>query len=66
MRFAYGMKSDAQLVGAPGWLKTEHFDIQAKASDADVAAFNKLRGFDERNATCYSSSCNRCSKTGFN
>ena len=43
------MTSDAQLVDAPGWLKTEHFDIQAKASDADVAAFNKLRGFDERN-----------------
>jgi bla regulator protein BlaR1 len=49
VRFAYGMTSDAQLVDAPGWLKTEHFDIRAKASDVDVAAFNKLRGFDERN-----------------
>jgi uncharacterized protein (TIGR03435 family) len=48
VRFAYGTTSDAQIVDAPNWLKTEHFDIQAKASDADVAAFNKLRGFDER------------------
>jgi bla regulator protein blaR1 len=47
IKYAYGVKSDAQLVGAPGWLKTEHFDIEAKASDADVAAFNEL-GFEGR------------------
>lgn len=43
VRFAYGIKSNDQLVGAPSWLKTEYFDIQAKASDADAAAFEKLR-----------------------
>ena len=37
IKFAYGIKSDEQLVGAQSWLKTEHFDIQAKASAADIA-----------------------------
>ncbi len=46
--FAYGIKSDAQLVDAPGWLKTEHFDIQAKAGEPDIAEQEKL-GLDERN-----------------
>jgi bla regulator protein BlaR1 len=49
INYAYGIKSDDQLVGAPGWLKTEHFDIQAKLSDADVAAFYKLGSEDRRN-----------------
>jgi bla regulator protein blaR1 len=49
IRFAYGIKSDEQLVGAPNWLKSEHFDIQAKASDAEIAAFDKL-GFEEKMA----------------
>ena len=47
IKYAYGVKSDDQLVGAPGWLKMEHFDIQAKMSDADVAALYKL-GFEDR------------------
>ena len=42
IKFAYGIKSDDQLVGAPGWLKTEYFDIQAKGSEADDAAYDKL------------------------
>jgi bla regulator protein blaR1 len=42
IKFAYGIKSDDQLIGAPGWLKTEYFDIQAKGSEADDAAYNKL------------------------
>jgi uncharacterized protein (TIGR03435 family) len=46
IQLAYGIKSDDQLVGAPGWLRTEHFDIQAKASDAAIAAYDKL-GFEE-------------------
>jgi uncharacterized protein (TIGR03435 family) len=48
VKFAYGIKSDAQLVEAPHWMETEHFDIQGKVSDADAAAFYKLSGFDER------------------
>jgi uncharacterized protein (TIGR03435 family) len=47
VRFAYGIKSDAQLVDAPSWLLTEHFDIQAKASDAEIAAYDKL-GIEEQ------------------
>ena len=42
IKFAYGIKSDDQLIGAPGWLKTEYFDIQAKGSEADDAAYSKL------------------------
>jgi bla regulator protein BlaR1 len=49
IRFAYGIKTDDQLVGAPNWAKTEHFDIQAKASEADIAAFDKL-GFEAKMA----------------
>jgi uncharacterized protein (TIGR03435 family) len=47
VRFAYGIKSDAQLVDAPSWLLTERFDIQAKASDAEIAAYDKL-GIEEQ------------------
>lgn len=43
IKFAYGIKSEEQLVGGPGWLKTEYFDIQAKVSEADIAAFDKLK-----------------------
>ena len=42
IKFAYGIKSDEQLAGGPSWLKTEYFDIQAKASEADIAAWDKL------------------------
>jgi uncharacterized protein (TIGR03435 family) len=42
IKFAYGIKSEEQLAGGPSWIKTEYFDIQAKASEADVAAWDKL------------------------
>lgn len=42
IKFAYGIKSEDQLVGASGWMKSEYFDIQAKASDADIAVWDKL------------------------
>jgi uncharacterized protein (TIGR03435 family) len=42
IKFAYGTKSDDQVVGAPAWMSTEHFDIQAKAGDAEIAEFGKL------------------------
>jgi uncharacterized protein (TIGR03435 family) len=47
IKFAYGIKTDDQVVGGPGWMATESFDIQGKASEADVAAFDKL-GLDEK------------------
>jgi uncharacterized protein (TIGR03435 family) len=46
IKFAYGIKSDDQLVDPPSWLKTEHFDIQGKGSEADIVAFRKL-GFEK-------------------
>jgi bla regulator protein blaR1 len=46
IKFAYGIKSDEQIVDGPGWLKTEHFDIQGKGSEADIAAYRKL-GFEK-------------------
>jgi uncharacterized protein (TIGR03435 family) len=47
IKFAYGIKSDDQMVGVPGWMTSEYFDIQAKASEADIARFDKL-GFEEK------------------
>jgi hypothetical protein len=38
IQFAYGMKSDDQIVDAPKWLSTEFFDIEAKDPEADVQA----------------------------
>jgi len=43
---AYGVK-DNQVSGAPGWLDSEHYDIEAKPEDA--SADQKL-GPEERNA----------------
>jgi bla regulator protein BlaR1 len=42
IRFAYDLKSDAQLIGGPGWVGTERFDIEGKESQADIEAFAKL------------------------
>jgi uncharacterized protein (TIGR03435 family) len=40
--WAYYTKSDDQIVGGPSWMKTEFFDIEAKAADADIEAINKM------------------------
>ena len=42
IRFAYDAKSDEQVLNMPDWASSEHFDIDAKISDADVAAMKKL------------------------
>ena len=42
IRFAYEVKSDQQILNMPKWASSEHFDIDAKISDADVAALKKL------------------------
>jgi uncharacterized protein (TIGR03435 family) len=39
---AYNFRSDDQIIGLSGWMASAHFDIKAKASDADIAAFQKL------------------------
>ena len=39
---AYGLRSGDQVLGSPDWAKTERFDIQAKFSDTDMAAMQKM------------------------
>jgi bla regulator protein BlaR1 len=45
---AYGVK-DSQISGAPAWLDSEHYDIEAKPEDAMVEAQRKM-GEEERHA----------------
>lgn len=44
IRLAYRLTSslDDQFTGAPNWIKSERYDIQAKVSDSDVAELRKL------------------------
>jgi uncharacterized protein (TIGR03435 family) len=39
---AYGLRSENQVLGASGWATTDRFDIQAKFSDTDMAAIQKM------------------------
>ena len=41
IRMAYGIK-DYQIFGAPDWLSTDLYDIDAKSQDAAIAALKKL------------------------
>jgi uncharacterized protein (TIGR03435 family) len=47
VKFAYGIKSDDQMVGLSGWMTTAYFDIQGKAAEPEVAEFNRL-DFDRK------------------
>ena len=42
IKYAYNIKSDDQLAGGPSWMDSEFYDIQAKASDTQIEAINKL------------------------
>jgi uncharacterized protein (TIGR03435 family) len=42
IKFAYNVKTDDQLPKDPGWIRSEKFDIDAKADDAEVAAMGTL------------------------
>lgn len=44
IRAAFNLKSDAQIVGGPDWLDKRYFDISAKISDEQMAAFKRGNG----------------------
>lgn len=42
IQWAFGIFLDDQIVGLPEWTRQERYDVQAKVSDADVAAYRKV------------------------
>jgi len=42
LAYAFGLGYDHELVNAPTWITNEHFDIQGKLDDDQVAALHKL------------------------
>ncbi len=49
---AYGIEDD-QILGAPSWLNTQTYDIEAKVDGADQAALERLSE-DQRESSCFS------------
>ncbi len=50
IRFAYDVKSDRQVENMPAWATSKDYDIDAKISDTEIDAINKLspdRRFDQ-------------------
>ena len=45
---AFGVRSESQITGYPGWVNSERFDIEAKM-DADTAAANRALKGEESN-----------------
>jgi uncharacterized protein (TIGR03435 family) len=41
---AYRLKSESQVLGGPKWIDKEHFDITAKADDAETEKMRNLNG----------------------
>ena len=41
--YSYNIQSLNRLSGLPDWAKSEHYDIEAKVADSDVAAFRQLK-----------------------
>lgn len=41
---AFEIKSEGQIVGCPGWAKSDRFDVRAKLSVEDAEVWEKLRG----------------------
>lgn len=39
--FAYGIAFEDQVLGGPGWIRTEKFDVEAKPDEAEAAALSK-------------------------
>jgi bla regulator protein BlaR1 len=46
LQYAYRVK-DAQILGAPGWIDSEHYDIEAKVGDSSSGVQRKLTSDEE-------------------
>lgn len=46
IRRAYELKSDSQILGAPGWMDKQAFDIVAKTDDAEEVKMSRMSGED--------------------
>jgi uncharacterized protein (TIGR03435 family) len=46
LQYAYRVK-DAQILGAPGWIDSEHYDIEAKVDDSSAGVQRKLNRDEE-------------------
>jgi uncharacterized protein (TIGR03435 family) len=44
IREAFRLKSDSQIIGGPGWIDNQRFDIVAKVDDGEVARMDKMDG----------------------
>jgi uncharacterized protein (TIGR03435 family) len=42
IKFAFDVRSEAQIEGLPKWGRSQHFDIHAKASDQEITYFRRL------------------------
>jgi uncharacterized protein (TIGR03435 family) len=42
IRQAYGLKSDSQIIGGPGWINDQRFDVVAKVDDAEATRMSKM------------------------
>jgi uncharacterized protein (TIGR03435 family) len=42
IRSAYGLKTDAQILGGPDWIDKQAFDINAKIDDAEIAKMKTM------------------------
>jgi uncharacterized protein (TIGR03435 family) len=48
VQYAYGLRSEDQVSGTPGWAKDQWFDVQAKMSETDIAEMQKLSLADSK------------------
>ena len=44
--YAYGIMDDERLAGAPGWISSERFDVDAKMNDSAAETLQKMRKDD--------------------
>ena len=51
LKFAYDVKSDAQIIGGPPWMANQFFDIEAKAGAHEAEEFRDLPAERKMNPT---------------